>query len=308
MTTAIDRQRALGSPGGPPAWLADLFGPCLRAATPLPWGFHNETWRVLLADGSLLAVSRLADDGGARLSAASLDEVCRCLGEAGLPVPAPVGPWALESAGVQVTPFIAGRVAASMLSEPSGPRLVGSLAGSIIRRLSTIDPTGLAIPTLWVEPDRLAAEASRWSHRVAPFLSAPDRGRLDAAIRAAAVLLVGRPGVLAHGDLAPVNMLVQGNRLSGLIDLEAVRLADPLFDAAWFDWLLRFHHPAQRHEAWLGLVESAGLDVDSRQAVHLLHILPTLRILERIAASHQLATDPPPMLDQLRASLAPRSG
>jgi len=307
MTTAVAWPETLAPPRGSPPWLVDVFGPRIRSATLLPWGFHNETWRVQLADGRLLAVSRLVDDGGPRLASTSRETVGRRLTMASVPVPAPIVPWAFESDRVLVTPFIEGTVAAALLSEPSGPRLVGSLAGSIIRRLSTIDPTGLAIPTLWVEPDRLGAAADQWSHRVASVLSARDRGRLDALIRAAVVLLARRPRVLAHGDLAPVNMLVRGGRLSGLIDLEAARVADPLYDAAWFDWLLRFHHPAQRNEAWLGLVEAAGLDVDSRQAAHLRHVLPTLGILERVGTSLRPVAEQPRLLAQLRSILAPRT-
>jgi len=33
--------------------------------------------------------------------------------------------------------------------------------------------------------------------------------------------------MLAHGDFAPVNMLTDGASLTGLLDFEAVRLADP---------------------------------------------------------------------------------
>lgn len=292
------------SPGDAPAWLMGLFGSRLRVAEPLPWGFHNETWRVRLADGRLLAVSRLADDGAPRLAPSVLDSVGRRLAEAGLPVPAMVGPWAFESDGVLVTAFAEGTVAAALLSKPSGPRLVGSFAGSVIRALAAFDPTGLAVPALWGEPDRLAAEASRWSSTVAPVLSTRDRRRLEAAIQAVPALRSGRPMVLAHGDLAPVNMLVDDDRLSGLLDLEAVRLADPFFDAAWFDWLMRFHHPAQRDEAWLGLTEAAGLDMASQQAVRLRHVLPTLRILESVAVSNRPVAEHSHWLVQLCASLA----
>jgi aminoglycoside phosphotransferase (APT) family kinase protein len=46
----------------------------------------------------------------------------------------------------------------------------------------------------------------------------------------------GRPAVLTNGDFAPVNLLTDGATITGLLDFEAVRLADPLFDPAWWAW------------------------------------------------------------------------
>lgn len=202
-----------------------------------------------------------------------------------------------------VAEFIEGTVAADLLCEPSGPHLVGTLAGSVIRSLAAVDPTGLAIATAWADADQLAEEAARWFRVVSAGLSIADRRRLEAAVRLVPLLLTGRPRVLVHGDLAPVNMLVRDGRLSGLLDLEAVRLADPLFDAAWFDWLMRFHHPAQRDEAWLGLSESGGLDLDEPNSADLRHVLPTLRILEGLADTAGHVDQRSQRLTQLRASL-----
>ena len=300
--------RRSAQPGSLPPWLADLFGAQLLGADPLPWGFHNETWRVRLVDGRTLAVTRLADDGTPRHAATVLAGVGRRLAEAGLPVPALVGPWTFESDRVLVAELLDGTVAADLLSEPAGPRLVGRLAGSVIRSLAAVDPAGLAITTAWADADQLAEAAARWSRAISADLSAADRRRLGAAVGSVALLLAGRPTVLAHGDLAPVNMLVRDGRLSGLLDLEAVRLADPLFDAAWFDWLMRFHHPAQRDDAWLGLVESAGLDPDEPGSAELRHVLPTLRILEGLAVPDENVERQRRRLMHLRASLAPLPG
>jgi aminoglycoside phosphotransferase (APT) family kinase protein len=280
-----------------------MFGADLQEADPLPWGFHNETWRVRLADGRSLAVTRLADDGTPRYAAATLAAVGERLTAAGLPVPALVGPWTLETDRVLVAELLEGTVAAELLSAPSGPHLVGTLAGSVIRSLAAVDPAGLAIATDWADADRLAEAAARWSRVVSAALSIADRRRLEAVVRVGPVLLAGRPRVLVHGDLAPVNMLVRDGRLSGLLDLEAVRLADPLFDASWFDWLMRFHHPAERGEAWRGLSDSAGLDLGEPGSAELRDVLPALRILEALALSHDHTDQRPRRLTQLRASL-----
>ncbi len=295
-------------PGSVPPWLTTLFGVQLRDAVPLPWGFHNETWRVRLVDGRTLAITRLADDGTPRHAATVLAGVGHRLSEAGLPVPALVGPWTFESDRVLVAEFIEGTVAADLLSEPSGPRLVGRIAGSVIRTLAAVDPAGLGITTAWADADQLAEAAARWSRVISADLSIADRRRLEAAVGSVATLLAGRSPVLVHGDLAPVNMLVRDGRLAGLLDLEAVRLADALFDAAWFDWLMRFHHPAQRSDAWLGLVESAGLDLDEPGSAELRHVLPTLRILEDLAVPAGYRERQRQRFTYLRASLDPLPG
>jgi aminoglycoside phosphotransferase (APT) family kinase protein len=292
-------------PGSVPPWLTTLFGVDLRGAAPLRWGFHNETWRVRLVDGRTLAATRLADDGTPRHAVTVLAVVGQRLAEAGLPVPSLVGPWTFESDRVLVAEFIDGMVGADLLSEPNGPQLIGRLAGSVIRSLGAVDPTGLAIASVWADAHQLARAAARWSRVIRPALSIADRRRLAAAVGLVPLLLADRPRVLVHGDLAPVNLLVRDGRLCGLLDLEAVRLADPLFDAAWFDWLMRFHHPAQRDEAWIALVESAGLDLEEPGSAELRHVLPTLRILERVAVSGRPVDRLPQRLTQLRASLDP---
>ena len=59
----------------------------------------------------------------------------------------------------------------------------------------------------------------------------------------------GTRPVFAHGDLAPVNVVMDGGAGPGvvvaLLDLERARLAHPLFDAAWWSWVVRYHHPSR---------------------------------------------------------------
>ena len=57
------------------------------------------------------------------------------------------------------------------------------------------------------------------------------RAQLHAA-RAATAHVQVRPRHLIHGDLTPWNLRVQGNRWTGLLDLEFTRPADPLADFA----------------------------------------------------------------------------
>jgi aminoglycoside phosphotransferase (APT) family kinase protein len=54
----------------------------------------------------------------------------------------------------------------------------------------------------------------------------------------------------AHGDLAPVNLLVRDGRVAAVLDLDRARLAHPLHDAAWFAWVVSFHHRDVAGAAW----------------------------------------------------------
>jgi hypothetical protein len=83
------------------------------------------------------------------------------------------------------------------------------------------------------------------------------------------------------------------------------RLGDPLLDAAWFAWIVRFHHPGAFADAWAGFSIEAGLDDTPPTVAELLGVLPIVRILELLdaAAGKPARAD---WLTQLRASL--RSG
>ena len=72
--------------------------------------------------------------------------------------------------------------------------------------------------------------------RRAPNLDDRERTTLTGQLTRVPGLFQSRPVVLAHGDFSPVNVLSYGTSLTGLIDLESVRLADPLFDVAWWEW------------------------------------------------------------------------
>ena len=73
-------------------------------------------------------------------------------------------------------------------------------------------------------------------------------------------LFAKRPVVLAHGDFAPVNVLTNGASVTGLLDFESVRLADPLFDVAWWAWAVSFSSPSVLEAAWPMFLQGAGID------------------------------------------------
>jgi aminoglycoside phosphotransferase (APT) family kinase protein len=88
------------------------------------------------------------------------------------------------------------------------------------------------------------------------------------------------PPRFAHGDLAPVNLLVQDGRVAAVLDLDGARLAHPLFDAAWLAWIISFHHGDVAEAAWGAYARAVGAGVRSPAA---LAWLWPLQLLERLA-------------------------
>lgn len=215
----MDAGSAVPDEGGPLPWVRAALGNDVRSATRARWGFRHETWVVEVA-GERLVVQRRADGSDPTLP--PWPAIRRLVREAGLATPEPVR---LASPGpdvVLVLPAIDGTVAAELLRAGHGAELVGRACGWVASRLRSIDPAAIALP--------------------------------------------GPPGgfgettpVVAHGDLAPVNILIRGERVVGVLDLDRIRLAHRDYDAAWFAWVVTTHHPALAHDAWRGFADAAGL-------------------------------------------------
>jgi aminoglycoside phosphotransferase (APT) family kinase protein len=281
-----------------PAWIAGLSNDGLGAITSasrLGWGFRNESWKVVLADGRALAITRLADVEAADTTIANTALLHPRLKAAGVAVPAIVDLENASSAGLLVTEFVAGTAGAELLGSPDGAALIGSLLGATWRRLGAVDPTGLRRSGPWEDPVRLAEVAMARLGSLQPPLSAEQRAQLVADISAVRDLLADREPGFVHGDLVPVNMIVGPDRtLAALLDLEDARVADPLLDAGWFDLIVGYHHPSSQAASWAGFVVAAALDDQKPLTRALLRILPELRLLEMLdeptlsaeAASH----------------------
>ncbi len=94
------------------------------------------------------------------------------------------------------------------------------------------------------------------------------------------------PSVFAHGDLAPVNVLVRGTDVAAVLDLDRARLAHPLFDGAWFAWVVGHHHPDMARTAWRSFADVAGLPEREPRAFAWLQ---PLQLLERLATADAAA-------------------
>jgi len=116
-------------------------------------------------------------------------------------------------------------------------------------------------------------------------------------------LFAGRSAVLAHGDFAPVNVLTDGVALTGLLDLEAVRLADPLFDVAWWAWAVGFAGDGVLQRAWPGFLRGAAIEAGDPCLADRVRTLQVLRMLELLAGSSLAPDVRPTVAAKLRATV-----
>lgn len=285
-----------------PAWVVRVLGHGVTDLGRLAWGFTNETWAGTTAGGERLVATRMAEPGSAHAIIARGPAIAGRLAAAGIETPVPLAARSDGATGVVVARWLDGTPGIELLHAAGGAAKVGRALGSAWRRLGGIDPSGLGLDDLWADPGELSRSARRWLGGVEAEL--PSRaaevtgfrlGRLEA-------LLARRRPAMVHGDLVPANGLIRDAAPAALLDLEAVRLGEPLLDAAWFAWIVRFHHPAVSQTAWASFAAAGGIDAGEAVTAALLEILPTVRILEIVAA---LAPGPARTrwLEQLRANV-----
>lgn len=265
----------------------------------LRWGFTNESWTATLR-GRRLVATRMADRDAAGRILDRAPEVGRRLAAVGVPTAAPIALLSNPRLGVVVSELVDGAPGIDLIGREGGARLLGQLAGRAWTQLRSAATGGLALDDRWSRPRDLLADAHRWLDAVAPDLPRAVTSVLRMGLRRMGPALAGRSAGLVHGDFVPVNLLVRDDRLVALLDLEAVRTGEPMLDAAWFEWILRHHHPEAADGAALAFAEASGLDRTDGATAILLAGLPAIRILEIVALS-----GPPPAarlrwLEQLR--------
>jgi hypothetical protein len=91
----------------------------------------------------------------------------------------------------------------------------------------------------------------------------------------------------------------------GLLDFEFARLADVLFDAAWWGWVVRYHHAERWVRAWPQLLAAAGIPDDQATAARV-RVIQRLRCLEMVDESAMARNDAAleMWLGRLRTTLA----
>lgn len=284
------------------------LGSGVASTAPAPWGSKNRTWFVDLADGRAVVVQEYADPAVAWSRIHAAEQLALPLNDHGVPVPKVVAqaldaspPWA----AFERLPGEPGYVAAGHdLSDPAFPAMAADM-GRIVRRMSELDPRGLDLPSLWADGDGLAGVAPAWLQPLEPLLDQTDVAATRDVIARVSALFHDRPPVVCHGDFGPQNVLVVGERVSGLLDLEDARIGDPLLDAAWWAWLVRAHTPEAFRRSWDPFLEAAAIDRGQAGFDERVFAIIVLRLLETAEAFRRSAPEKhPSWAERLRRTLA----
>ena len=297
--TGVERGAApRGSPAAAaPGWIAAACGGPALEVRRVRWGFRHETWIVETIDGRSLVVQRRVDRSDP--TEPRFRAVREAIRAAGPPVPEPAR-VALEGSDVVVVlPYVEGVVAAELLVADGDPELVGRLCGEVTARLGAVKHAGLPLTRTWASADLVRTAALGWIESLPEVGPAETRERLLVGIDRAALEVESVPPRLAHGDLAPVNVLVRDGRVAAVLDLDRARLALPLYDAAWFAWVVSFHHPEVAEAAWSAYSRAAGLAI--RSAADVAWLWP-LQLAERLSEARD-ASERIAWADRLAAAL-----
>ncbi len=250
----------------------------LRDATP-PWATGTRTCIVTLGGGDRVVAQWMHD----RRALARRLRMGRKL-----PLAAPWIPVAEllgGDAGAQdpflVTRFVPGESGQGLLDDEEAAVLLGRRMGELAHALAGVPTRGLRLSTLWGDPERLATAGRRWLTDSRPTLGTAGSAAVERLLDRVPAELGGARPVFAHGDLAPVNVLLREGVPVALLDFERARVAHPLFDAAWWRWIVRHHHPERWDAAGPAFFAAAGL-APEEATVARLDLLAVLQLLEML--------------------------
>ena len=262
-----------------------VLGRPVAEATRAVWGFQNRTDIVTLGSGERVVVQRYRRRQDPEYRLQVMRALWQPAAEAGIAIPRvreadlDAGPaWVCFDLLPGVPVAEAGDAG---LGGPRFPAMARAM-GELLARFRRLPTGGLELDDRWADPGRLAAHADRWVRQL-PELTAAERTALADLLDRVPPLFADRPVVLAHGDFAPVNVLTDGRSLTGLVDFESVRLADPLFDVAWWAWAVSFAPPTVLESAWPPFLHGAGIDATDPRLPVRVRALQLLRMLELLA-------------------------
>jgi len=270
--------------------VAPALGSDVVGTTEPEWGDRAATVRADLADGRVVAVRRL-DGPGAGAAARRIAGIAAHLEAAGLPVSTP-SLIESEEAIWLAAPWIDGETGAAWLGDPERARHLARRMGRLARGLRGVDPGALGLDTGEVGDATSGAVVVRARESLAIA-----RDTLDAPGQAALGDALGwldassdRPRAFAHGDFAPVNVILDAaGEIVALLDFEHARIGPALLDVAWWGWVVRHHHPEAWSAAWTTFLTAAGVQpgpVIDRE----IRSLQVIRLLEAVAAADDAAT------------------
>jgi len=269
-------------------------------ATRAAWGFTNRTDMITLDNGQRVVLQRYRRREDAEYRLRVMRRLRTPAAQVGIPLPR-VRDYNLDGDPAWVIYDVLPGVPVPEAGQagPGGPRFphMARIMGELLAAFRRLPAAELELDRRWADPGRLAASAAGWARQLSIT-------NADIYLDAVPGLFAGRPVVLAHGDFAPVNVLTDGQTVTGLLDFEAVRLADPLFDAAWWAWSVSFSSPGVLQQAWPAFLDGAGIDAAEPGLADRIRALQVLRMLEQLAAGNLAPGIAEIVTDRLRATLA----
>ena len=142
-----------------------------------------------------------------------------------------------------VTRWVEGRPANSFLATPSETMQAATRLNAVLGELSRLPPAPSDLSTVWADPEQLQRAAVHWLDAVASRLDARAAGVVsDCVDRTRSALDFASPA-FAHGDVVPVNVLIDERGVVTMLDFEDARRALRGFDRAMLWTTLALHHP-----------------------------------------------------------------
>jgi aminoglycoside phosphotransferase (APT) family kinase protein len=241
------------------------LGEAIIATERCAWGFTHQTY--LLTTPKRRVILQLINPASTLATVADrARRVPAILALADLRAPALLVEALEHTPPFVMREYLPGRAASQLLGEAAAALALVERMGAVLARLRGIDCAAVQLPDLWANPGQLAVAGDGWLGAAGPLLAGATRRALADALRLLAAWPKMRP-VVAHGDFCPVNVLVDAaGAIAGLIDFDEACLASPWFDAAWWGWVVRYHHPELWQRTWPAFLRSAGLGQDQGDA------------------------------------------
>ncbi|MFG1790252.1 phosphotransferase family protein [Nocardia sp. NPDC049149] len=274
--------------------LEQTLGQPIAESAPAEWGFQNRTDLLTLADGDRMVLQRYRDPDDAERRLRVMHTLLEPAAKRGIAIPRirrfdlDADPAWIVFDALPGVPIPASDETG--LGTPRFPAIAGEM-GTLLRAFRRLPIAGLQLDDLWASPTRLARRAAGWVLDVTAELTAAQRGALERILKAVPTLFADRPTVLAHGDFTPVNVLTDGENITGLTDFESIRLADPLFDPAWWSWSVGFAGAHVLALAWPEFLDSAGFDPAEPDLPQRVEAIQILRMLELLTEQKNLSPD-----------------
>lgn len=287
------------------SWVGRVLAQTVAGTTTAPWGFQNRTNILTLESGDQVVLQRYRRREDAEYRLTVMGALSDPAAAVGIAIPQARAcdldadpPWVIFDAlpGVPVP-----ALDNSGLEAPGFPALARAM-GEMLSAFRALPVDGLQLDRSWADPARLAASAADWAAALHDLTDA-DRAALADHLKQVPELFRGRAHVLAHGDFSPVNVLTDGRTLTGLVDFESVRLADPLFDVAWWEWSVSFSPPGVLAAAWPEFARGAAVDTNDPELPVRIRSLQRLRTLELLAGDSLAPGIRNIVKDRLRISL-----